>query len=347
MRDDPGLDRARIAAAVEEQYGIPVRAVTWLPVGYDLNAAAYRIDAADGTAWFLKIRFGPAQETALAVQQALIAAGIPNLLPPRPARSGALWIPIPGDPAYSATLAPFVAGDSAMVTGLTDEQWRTFGRALRALHDSGLGRQLRGLLSVDDFTLPSAALVRQLLGLTATTTFERPILADFAAFWQERAGQIIGMLTRAERLGRALQGRPWEMVLCHADIHAANILVGHEGEIYLIDWDGPKIAPRERDLLFVIGSRIARTVTPHEEDRFFEGYGPAGIDPDALIYYRYERLIEDIGEIGKSVFLTPSISNDAATGEIALAHSFFAPGGDLEHAEQVERLEYGTRQRPY
>ncbi len=32
MRDDPGLDRARIAAAVEEQYGIPVRAVTWLPV---------------------------------------------------------------------------------------------------------------------------------------------------------------------------------------------------------------------------------------------------------------------------------------------------------------------------
>lgn len=336
MRDDPGLSIELIAAAVEEQHGIPVRGVAWLPVGYDLNAAAYRIEAADGAVWFLKVRFGPAQEAALATQQALIDTGIPNLLTPRPARSGALWIPIPGYPAYSATLLPFVEGDSAMATGLNDDQWRTFGTALRALHDSGLGDRLRGLLPVEDFALPSGALVRQMLELTAITTFERPILDDFAAFWRSRADQIRSILTRAETLGETLRQRSYKLVLCHADIHAANILVSHDGRIFLIDWDGPKIAPRERDLLFVIGSRIARTVTPHEEERFFEGYGPARIDPEALVYYRYERLIEDIGEIGKSVFLTPGISDEAAGSEIELAKSFFAPGGDLEHVERVE-----------
>jgi spectinomycin phosphotransferase len=222
-----------------------------------------------------------------------------------------------------------------MAVGMGDDQWREFGSTLQAVHSSGLADDLRDRLPVETFALPSSALVRHILDLIETTEFENPVAARFAAFWQEHSTRIDEMVARAEALGRRLQSRSFDHVLCHADIHAANILVGDDGQIHLIDWDGPMIAPRERDLLFVVGSRIARVVEPWEEEWFFAGYGPVDIDPEALIYYRYERIVQDLGEIGRSVLLDPSPSDRMRAEESRLARSFFAPGGDIDHAEAV------------
>ena len=126
-----------------------------------------------------------------------------------------------------------------MVAGMSDDQWREFGLTLQAVHSSGLAEEFRGRLPGETFALPSAALVRRILDLTETTEFENAVAAQFAAFWREHAARIDEMLARAEALGRRLQSRSFDRVLCHADIHAANILVGEDGRIWLIDWDGP------------------------------------------------------------------------------------------------------------
>jgi spectinomycin phosphotransferase len=221
-----------------------------------------------------------------------------------------------------------------MHAGLSDDQWRTFGRALRAVHDSGLHHQFSGQIDSESFALPTALDIRQLLEepVAANLTGAR---ARFAAFLEQRSDRIRQMLERSELLAWELQSAPFELVLCHADIHAANILVGNDGEIHLIDWDGPLIAPRERDLLFVIGSQIARTVEPHEEARFFEGYGNVPIDPRALIYYRYERILQDLAEFGKSVLHDEAVSEQTRAEEVELAQGFFEPGGMVERAEIV------------
>jgi spectinomycin phosphotransferase len=331
-RDDPGLNLDTIAACLDAQYGLRLSSITFLPLGYDLNAFVYKVIADDGSPYFLKIRFGPLRESGLLVPWALSKRGIRNVLAPLQTPSSELWCSCDG---RSLVLYPFIAGENAMATGMTDEQWREFGATLQAVHSSGLAEEFRGRLPVESFALPSSALVRRILDMTDTTEFENVVAAEFAAFWRENAARIRQMLARAEELGRRLQSRSFDHVLCRADIHAANILVSDDGQIYLIDWDGPLIAPRERDLLFVVGSIIARTVEPREEELFFSGYGPVRIDPEALVYYRYERIVEDLGEIGRSVLLDPSPSDQMRAEESRLARSFFAPGGDIDHAEAV------------
>ncbi len=334
MREDPGLDLAAITDSLAEHYGVDVAAVTYLPVGYDLNAAVYEVSAADDAPFFLKIRNGPAFEPGLAVPRALIDRGIPNILAPLRSRSGALWRPLTGSPGYTLVLYPFVRGENAMTAGMSAAQWREFGVTLRAVHGSGVGEGFRDRLRIEEFALPSAALVRRMQAVAEEGELASPAAARFAGFWREQAARIGSMLARAEALGVELQAKPFDLVLCHADIHAANILVGDDG-ITLIDWEAPMLAPRERDLLFVVGSVIARTVEPQEEGWFFEGYGSVEIDPDALVYYRYERIIEDIGEMGRSVFLDPNRGEAARMAEVELAMSFFAPGGDIDRAERV------------
>jgi spectinomycin phosphotransferase len=337
MREDRGLGVGKIAACLDTWYGLRVSSIAFLPVGHDMGAAVYRVVADDGTPYFLKIRFGPVFEPGLLVPRALLDAGIGNVLAPLRTRASGLWCPLDGYDGYTVVLYPFVRGENAMVAGLSDDQWRAFGAALRAVHDSGLGERFRDQLRVEDFALPSANVVRRLLTLVEGAEFEGQAAARFAAFWRANAERICRTLDLAEELGRSLQTKRFKLVLCHSDIHAANILVGEDGRIWLIDWDGPLVAPPERDLLFVVGSRIARTVTPREEDLFFEGYGPVEIDPAALAYYRYERIVEDLGEFGKSVFEDPHLGEQARQHEAELGIGFFEPGGDLDRAESIPR----------
>ncbi len=328
MLDDPGLDRRELTAALSSGYGIEATAFTFVP-SYDQQAASYDVTTTDSR-WFVKVRFGAAPSVPLEVPRALLDAGVPNVLAPIPTRAGALLHPMAGD--RNLVTYPFASGRSAMEAGMTEEQWRLFGATLRAVHGTGL-EVFAGRLPAETFALPSAEVVRREL---ARPGRPRPGAAAgrLDEVLRRQAGRIGSMLERAEALGAILRNRRFERVLCHADIHAANILVTDDGDLLLVDWDGPMLAPRERDLLFVIGSRIARDVEPHEEAWFFEGYGQVQVDREALIYYRYERILEDIGEITRSVFDDPGPSETSRAAEVRLLESFLAPAA-LQAIERV------------
>jgi spectinomycin phosphotransferase len=340
-REDPNLDHGAIAATLAEHYGVCARSFAYLPLGFDLHAFVYDVAADDGRRYFLKIRDGAVHEAGLLVASTLVDHGVTEVLAPLRTRAGAISCALTGHAGYGVVLFPFIAGRNATEVGLSDEQWRDFGRAMRMIQTRGLEPRFAKTLRTETFTLPSAALVRRMLALVlGGARFASPAAERFAAFWREHAERIEAMLARAEALGHSLQAKTFPLVLCHGDIHSTNILVGRDGRIWLVDWDGPLIAPRERDLLFVVGSRIGRPVTPAHEACFFAGYGPVAIDPEALTYYRNERMVVDLGEIGKSVFVDPAVGEAVRAPEAELAMGMFAPGEGSDWAEAIHRTRW-------
>ncbi|MGH2380225.1 MAG: phosphotransferase [Candidatus Limnocylindria bacterium] len=329
MLEDPGLDSRELTAALRSAWGVDADAFVFVP-GYDMRAASYDVAAADGR-FFLKVRFGPVADAPLEVPRAIQDAGVANVVAPLRTKTAALSHPM-GD-GRSMSLSPFVSGRSAMVAGMTADQWRAFGAALRAIHHSDLALQFRDRLPAETFRLPSAAAVTATLA--QEPLLDSPAAMRLRAFLREQGGRIRAMLERAEELRAGLAGRSFATVLCHADIHAANLLVADDGRVFLVDWDEPMLAPRERDLLFVIGSRIARDVAPREEAWFFEGYGDVEVDSEGIVYYRYERIFEDIGEAGRSVLCDPAGSEASRAAEVAIVESIFGPGGMMETVEET------------
>jgi spectinomycin phosphotransferase len=114
--------------------------------------------------------------------------------------------------------------------------------------------------------------------------------------------------------------------------------------LYLVDWDNPILAPKERDLMFFGAGMSADWPGGREEALFYQGYGETAVTHEALVYYRYERIIQDIAEFCKQLLLSDAGGDDREQAYAYLTSSF-EPGGVLEAAQESER-KHGLRPSP-
>ena len=133
----------------------------------------------------------------------------------------------------------------------------------------------------------------------------------------------------------ALQARSLELVLCHSDIHPGNLLLGAYDALYIVDWDNPLFAPKERDLGLVGG--CSAWSSARDEALFYQGYGEAEVDRMALAYYRYERIIQDIAAFCQELLLTEEGGEDREQGFRYFTSSFL-PDHEVELAMQADKL---------
>ena len=82
MLEKPDLQDERIAACLQDEYGLRVVQVAFLPLGADLNTAVYRVVADDETPYFVKLRRGVFDETSVALPKFLSDQGIGQIIAP-------------------------------------------------------------------------------------------------------------------------------------------------------------------------------------------------------------------------------------------------------------------------
>lgn len=327
MLDKPDYPDAEIIAFLAEHHPFTATQLTFLPLGFDPNAAAYRADTAEGQRYFVKFKRGAFDEMTLLVPHFLREQQIEAVIAPIPARSGELRVRFH---EYNVMIYPFVEAQNGFVTPLSPHNWQQLGAVMRGMHSANIPPALRQRLRRESYTPYWRDVVRN---YQARIRGEKAA-DEMAALVQHWPSEIDYLVRQAERLGTMLVANPPPEVLCHADLHAGNVLIDTAGELFVVDWDDTLLAPKERDLMFV-GAGIGGVWDRAEEAIWFsDGYGATAIDPIPLVYYLHERIVQDIAvtiiEIEKGQH---SAENRAA--ELQAVADQFGPGRVVDIARQT------------
>ena len=256
---------------------------------------------------------------------------MPNVLAPLATTTGASSVTVG---RFALALYPLLEARPGAEAGLSPAQWRELGATLRQVHAVPPAPELTRLVGREVFRPSRRELLPELEAALAAASPGDPVASELAGFWGDRRDLIAALVERADRLGRELAAEPFPRVLCHADLHTWNVLVDAGRRLWIVDWDEAVLAPRERDLMFVVGGIGHGLVGPDDTDAFFQGYGRVDADPRLLGYYRCAWAVQDVAAYGEQVLLVPGLPEASRRAELAGFMDLFAPGNIVDHASR-------------
>jgi spectinomycin phosphotransferase len=289
MREPPRIAEEDLRACLRDQYGLNPVTLTFLPLGRDYDAGIYRVESEQGPAYALKVTSRPLYEPRCLVPRYLNDQGIAPVVAPVPARGGALWIRLSD---WTVIVYPWISGESTL-TGMTDEQWKRVGSIFQRIHR--VTPPPGGFASLRKETFDPTEYVQWVRAFENRHAHAQDGSDSWRALrssWATHRSTIHTVVTSLEKLAAVLRSGTLPCVICHADLHARNLIRDRAGQVFVIDWDEVMLAPKERDFIFV---------RPPHADAFFEGYGRAEIDWAALTYFLWERVVQDLIECTRNV----------------------------------------------
>jgi len=332
MLTKPDIADELIISRLQDEYGIRAGKLNFRPSG-DLNAVAYQVLIEDTVTYFLKLRKG-FEEIAVTVPLCLKSQGMEAVIIPCETKTKRHWVDF-GD--YKIILYPFIEGKDGFEIELFDEHRRILGAELKRIHTTKIPPELKRLIPQETYSPRWREMVRSFQVQAENNFLNDSIVARLAKFIKSKQAEITQLVERAEELSSELRSQPLEFVLCHTDMHGRNILIGEDNKLYIVDWDNPILAPKERDLMFIGGGIDEIWKTEREEAVFYEGYGKTEVNLSALAYYRYERIIQDIADYGEQVLL-----GDKDIDEREQFYKYFTinfvPGNRLRIARKTDGL---------
>lgn len=298
----------RIIDCLNTNYGIKVVKLTFLPIGADMNASVYKAET-DNQSYFIKLKRGHHDDISSTIVALLQDAGIQQIIPPIKTTRGQ---PIQYIENFTLIVSPFIEGQDGFSHDLTDDQWTTLGKVIKKIHEIDVPPPIQRMIRHEDYSPKWRKAVRLLYAHIESGSSTDEISSQLIMFMKNYAAVIHRLVDRAEQLGKQIQDQLPKSVLCHSDIHGGNVLIDGNNLIYMVDWDDPIMAPKERDLMFIGGGVANVWNRPHEEKFFYKGYGKTDINQTILAYYRHERIVEDIALLGQQLLLTSVSDQDRA-----------------------------------
>ncbi|WP_406832673.1 phosphotransferase [Pedococcus sp. KACC 23699] len=299
---DPSAGFPTLAARIAAGFGVDVALVEAVDHGADPRADLVHVVATDGREYAAKSSIGP--QPGLAVAALLARHRVPGVPGPVPARDGGLTAGADGD-RTRLSLVPWVRGRRVLDTGMAPGEWMRLGALLGRVHTTSTNGSELSAVPVETHDPTAVVEQAQALGVVVEhavrASVDDPVAVEAAALWEAHGPRLLAVADRAAQLASSCAWAEASFVLCHGDPHHGNLLVDESGEVHLIDWDDAVVAPRESDLMFVVGGVFSHSPITDDQVRwFFDGYAPlTGIgldhlDHDLLTYLRSVRALVDV-----------------------------------------------------
>lgn len=333
MLEKPNISDDLIVSHLKNEYDLDIAELAFLPLGADEGSAVYRVVTSDGTVFFLKLRKG-FNDIVVTIPLFLKSQGAQEIISPFETKSKQYWADFG---AYKMILYPFIRGKNGFEMELTDHHKRSLGAALKRIHTVNIPFELEREIPKENYPPYWCERLKNLRRQVENAIFGEPTAAKLAAFMKSNGSEIRRLIECTEELASELQSKPLELVLCHTDIHAANMLITENNDFYIVDWDNPLLAPKERDLMFIGGGIDNLWQSERDESIFYQGYGEADINFTVMAYYRYERVIEDLVAFGEQLLLSDEGGADRESAYRRFTGNF-EPGSTIDIADKTYKL---------
>jgi len=329
MREPPNISEERLRTCLQDHYDLSPVMFEFLPRGLDFKAGVYRVVSEQGTPYLLKVTSRPFYEPSCLVPRYLMDQGITSVVAPVPTKKHALWTKLMD---WTVIVYPFIDGDTSW-TEMTNEQWKEVGNIFKRIHNIRL--------KPDDFsslrkeTFDPTEYVQWIRNFELQHLHVRQGESEtehaLRASWLKHQSTIHTAVTSLEKLATVLQSQAFPYVICHADLHPAN-LIRDDNNVFVIDWDEVMLAPKERDFIFL---------REPQADAFWEGYGKREINWLLLSYYLWERVIQDVIVNAQDVCFRDDLGEETKADIAQLFHEYML-NGENEVAAAYEASEHLT-----
>ncbi|HWZ18852.1 MAG TPA: aminoglycoside phosphotransferase family protein [Ktedonobacteraceae bacterium] len=316
MREPPNISEDRLQACLQDEYNLSIVRLEFLPRGLDFKAGVYRVVSEEGVPYLLKVTSRPLYEPGFFVPRYLKDQGITSVVAPIPTNNKTLWTKIED---WTLIVYPFIDGDTSW-TGMTNEQWKEVGKIFKWIHNVRLKPE--GFSSLRKETFDPTEYVQwirdfesQHLHVREGESENERALRDS---WVENQATIHTAVTFLEKLSALLQPQTFQYVICHADLHPAN-LIRDDTNVFVIDWDEVMLAPKERDFIFI---------REPQADAFWEGYGKREINWLLLSYYLWERVVQDVIVNAQDVCFREDLGEETKAEIAQLFRDYMEDGGN-------------------
>ena len=285
------LDIADLTGALTSGWQIHDPSVDYLAVGF--GSHHWSAIGRDGQRWFVTVDEHREVGTLADLRRAFATAnalhgqaGLPFVAAPVPDVTGAI-LRVLGDGVFSLAVSPWLDAVPLASYGLVPATDRPeVLRMLGTLHAATPKVDAAVPLPLD-LALPGLDSLNAALAAIEEPWTSGPYGEPARALLRSGESRLTRALARYDELAERVRMEPTPWVVSHGEPHAANILRDHDGALHLIDWDTVRLAPRERDLWFVLDDDT--DLSPYHDE--------VGGEPVSAAALRLFRLRWDLGEV--------------------------------------------------